>query len=225
MKTPFLTTNFTESDKRVKNRFANILNMNKTNRGISVVFTVLLLLSGYSLLVGCSSATIGVIGGADGPTQIQVLKDYPGEMHQEISRIILDYNKNRYIEGECYAEGNIILDSEAVDGGTKIYMLATYGTFNICGDHFEHGSGCGVIPTVLTVDAEYNLIAYQEPLDGAGWVDSAQRLFPEHLHGRVLDISDADADALEVQKFTYAAKYLKSIGKENMAIGYYGDFH
>lgn len=225
MKIPFLTTEFSETAERAKQRFANILNLNKTGRGAAMVLIAMLLMSLCSLLVGCNATSIAVIGGADGPTQIQVLKDYPAEIHQEISDILLTYNKNRYIGGECYAEGHIILDTEAIAGGTKIYMLATYGTFNICGDHFEHGSGCGVIPTVLTVDAEYNLLAYQEPMDGAGWVDTAKALFPAHLHDRILSVSDADADALETQKFAYAAAHLKNIGKEGVAIGYYGDFH
>ncbi len=53
MKTPFLTTNFTESGKRVKNRFANILNT-KMKRCGAVVLLLAVLISGVcAALVAC----------------------------------------------------------------------------------------------------------------------------------------------------------------------------
>ncbi len=228
MRIPFLTTSFSESGRQAKTRFANILNRNTKRRGL-LAMTLLLssaLLCG--ILVGCGDATsIGIIGGADGPTNVVVHKkgNYTVEMHDRVSKAILEYNKDRFVHGDCYAEGHIILDTEETEGGYKVYTISTYGTYNFCGDHFEHGSGCGDIPTVLTFDKEHNLINYQVPMDGKGYTESIKELFPESWHACVLDIPENESQRLRDQKENYAKAYLKSVGKEGMPIGYYGDFH
>ncbi len=225
MKTPFLTTSFFENGKQAKSRFVNILNTKTKKRGALLLVLTLSVALFCGALIGCDDTSVGVIGGADGPTQIAVLKDFPAEIHTVISDAILSFNKDRFVEGDCYAEGHIILDTEEIEGGVKIYTISTYGTYNFCEDHFEHGSGCGAIPTVLTFDKEHNLIDYQTPMDGEGYIESIKALFPAILHSRVLDISEADAQALQAQKRNYAEAYLKSVGKEGTPIGDYGDFH
>ena len=227
MRTPFLTTRFSEEGKRAKKRFGNIISDRKKHySGIVVLFSVLFM-GICGMLIGCNSTSVGVIGGEDAAPQV-LLKmngNYTKSMHDNISKAILDHNKDRFVFGDCYAEGHIILESEEIQNGYKVYTISTYGTFNFCGDHFEHGSGCGNIPTVLTFDNEHNLIDYQIPLDGAYYTESIKEMFPEHLHEFVLNIPATESENLRAQKMAYAEEYLKSVGKEGMSIGYYGDFH
>lgn len=228
MKTPFLTTSFSESGKQAKSRFANILNTRIKKRGLLAMALLVCIMAVCSALLGCGEASsVAIIGDADGPTNVVVHKkgNYTVEMHERISKAILDYNKDRFVHGDCYAEGHIILDTEETEGGYKVYTISTYGTFNFCGDHFEHGSGCGDIPTVLTFDNEHNLINYQIPMDGKGYTESIKAMFPESWHACVLNIPESESQSLREQKENYAKAYLKSVGKEGMSIGYYGDFH
>lgn len=228
MKTPFLTTSFSESGKRAKSRFANILNMRTKKRGMLMLVLLICVTLLCSVLIGCGeSSSVGIIGGADEPTHIALVKqgNYTIEMHEHVSKAILEYNKDRFVHGDCYAEGHTILDTEETENGYKVYTVSTYGTFNFCGDHFEHGSGCGAIPTVLIFDNAHNLIGYQTPMDGEGWTESIKVLFPEIWHAYLLNIPDYDVQGLKAQKYSYAEAYLKSVGKEGTPIGDYGDFH
>ncbi len=228
MKTPFLTTSFSESGKQAKSRFANILNMRIKKRGTFVLMLLICVTLLCSVLVGCGeSSSVGVIGGADGPTNVVVHKNgnYTKEMHERVSKAILEYNKDRFVHGGCYAEGHTILETEETENGYKVYTVSTYGTYNFCGDHFEHGSGCGAIPTVLIFDNAHNLVDYQTPMDGAYYTESIKELFPEDWHAYLLNMPDSDVQGLREQKRAYAEAYLKAAGKEGMPIGDYGDFH
>ena len=70
MKNPYLTTSFTESGNKAKNRFHNILYNKKRNLAIPVIFILSIIMS--EVLISCSGDDLGIIGGADGPTAITI---------------------------------------------------------------------------------------------------------------------------------------------------------
>lgn len=122
-----------------------------------------------------------------------------------------------YAFGETSTEGHIILDVEEKDGSVKVYTIASYGAFGFENGIFTKVSGSGAIPTVITLykdeNSEYSLLEYKEPMDGSGYGDSLKKMFPLHLHSRVLLAHD-DYPALAKQQEAQAAEFLKSIGRE-----------
>lgn len=78
--------------------------------------------------------------------------------------------------GEAATEGHIILDTEEKDGKIKAYTIASYGWFRFENGIFTTVSGSGAIPTVMTfaknANGAYVLLQYQEPQDGALYLDN-----------------------------------------------------
>lgn len=72
IKAPYFSTSFSKNGKKIKKRFDNILNMNKSvkGKGYFVFAVALIMLAGT--LVACSNESIGIIGGSDGPTSVYV---------------------------------------------------------------------------------------------------------------------------------------------------------
>ncbi|MFI3325483.1 MAG: hypothetical protein R3Y35_04835 [Clostridia bacterium] len=58
MKTPYLSTSFSENGKKAKNRFANILNTNEKKLGIVFIIIVIILLVIFSTIFSTSSTEI-----------------------------------------------------------------------------------------------------------------------------------------------------------------------
>lgn len=121
-----------------------------------------------------------------------------------------------YMDGEFVSEGHIILSVQEGTETVKVYTIASLGVFGFENGVFTKVSGSGAIPTVMTFyrdqQGRYSLIKYQEPLDGAGYVESVKEMFPLHLHSRVLRPHD-DYLELEKQQEEQAREYLKSIGR------------
>ena len=153
-------------------------------------------------------------------------------IEQRIASLIIRHNSGGYLDGECQAEGHIILGTEgSVPAGsdtktpdkTYIYALVTYGEYGFQNDNFTKVSGSGVIPVRITLDKDGNVTEYLEAMDGSENVPSIKRMFPEALWERALSGDKADYEICKKQERAYAESYLKSIGRE-AAIGEYGDF-
>lgn len=123
-----------------------------------------------------------------------------------------------YALGETATEGHIVLETEVKGGNTIVYTIASYGAFGFENGIFTKISGSGAIPTVITFsqdeNGQYSLLEYKEPEDGSGYMDSIKKLFPEHLHNRVLSAHD-DYPALAKEQEAQAEEYLKSIGRND----------
>lgn len=74
IKLPRLSTSFSASGKCAKKRFENILNMKNNRKGIAAFSSVILLIAFAGTLVACNNTSVGIIGGADGPTAIFTTK-------------------------------------------------------------------------------------------------------------------------------------------------------
>lgn len=140
----------------------------------------------------------------------------PKNLDEAVSFAIKEQRKS-YGNGEAYTEGHIILDSEEKNGIIKAYTLASFGAFGFENGIFTKISGSGSIPTVITFKKDqnsvYSLIKYQEPMDGAGNVESTKKMFPKKLWNRVLQPNKSDSAELRRQQEAQAKKYLISIGR------------
>ena len=70
LRTPMLSTSFSEPAKCAKKRFSNILTGRKKRHGAAVLAALTASITLCGLCISCTS--VGVIGGADGPTSIVV---------------------------------------------------------------------------------------------------------------------------------------------------------
>ena len=143
------------------------------------------------------------------------------------SALLSDEIKGQYAEGECAAEGHIILGSEeTADGVVKVYALTMTGNYGFINDNFEKVSGTGIIPAVITLREQagsYESEGIEFPLDGSLYAGSVKEMFPAQYVERAMKQDDADRTELQQQESAYAAAYLKKIGRE-AAIGDHRDF-
>lgn len=143
-----------------------------------------------------------------------------------VSQVLLDQASSGYMEGECAAEGHIILDTVREDDVWQVYTLASVGQYGFCTGHFEKISGSGAIPTMFTIgqDENGNYVCDEvwEPEDGSYYADSIKENFPKRLWNKALNAHERYGE-LQEQEESYAQAYLESIGRE-APIGDYGDF-
>lgn len=143
-----------------------------------------------------------------------------------VSQVLLDQASSGYMEGECAAEGHIILDTVREDDVWQVYTLASVGQYGFCTGHFEKISGSGAIPTMFTIgqDENGNYVCDEiwEPEDGSYYADSIKETFPRKLWNKALNAHERYGE-LQEQEEAYAQAYLESIGRE-APIGDYGDF-
>lgn len=154
-------------------------------------------------------------------------------LEEGVSQEILKYNSGRYLKGECAAEGNIILETEEINGLINVYAFTSYGEYGFENGVFTKVSGTGVIP-VKMVFTRYDgdkymckgyrktkggenytkSIGYHEPKDGKYYIDSIKGMFPERLWEEVLGDDRNVHKKLVLQECEYAQKYLESIGRK-----------
>lgn len=136
---------------------------------------------------------------------------------QAISQAIKD--QGNYLAGEVATEGHILLDTEEKDGIITAYTIASFGYFGFENGIFTKISGSGAIPTVITFERDeqgmyshFSMLSYQEPMDGAGYLDSVKEMFPEKYWSEVFPEGNRYPE-LEQQQEEQATEYLKSINK------------
>ena len=138
---------------------------------------------------------------------------YP-KLDQAISKAILE--QGNYLKGEVATEGHVLLGTEEKDGVITAYTIASFGYFGFENGIFTTISGSGAIPTVITFkkneQGQYSIISYQEPLDGAGYLDSLKNMFPEKYLKDILS-GEKKYPELAQQLERQAAEYLRSIGR------------
>lgn len=150
----------------------------------------------------------------------------PAELDKAVGRAIIDNNTGNYLEGECNAEGHIVMDIEDYKTTVTAYTLTMYGEYGFLNNKFIKISGSGIIPAVMTFtvdkDNVYTLQSYEVPLDGSEYASSVKEMFPKDLYNRIIPSSDSDRTVLLAQERKYAKNYLESIGR-TASIGEYSD--
>ena len=197
--------------------------MKKTGIIIGSIIGVAII--GSALYFGLNKDTsIGVIGGADGPTSIFVSEN--NDLDKKVSDVLLSGSENKYLDGECSAEGHIILGYETEDNLKTVYALTMYGEYGFQDNNFVKVSGSGVIPAVIKIfenEGKVILTNIIWPKDGSGYEESIKEMFPEKYHKRVVSINDSDKNIIKAMELQYAKDYLTQIGR-SATIGEYGDF-
>ncbi len=218
MKTPFLSTAFSENGKKMKKRFERILEIRHKRIGVVAIvgsLAAVLILS----TVFAVNTNVSIIGGADGPTKIYVTEkgkdSQKTTLDEAISASVLNSAEGNYLEGETVGEGHIIMDVD--DAQKKVYVLTTYGEYG-----FENGkmikvSGTGVIPTVMQYadgDTGVTVTSVETPGDGSMFGEDVKKMFPRRLWNRCMGSSyDEDYKAMLAQEHAYVRDYLKKIGR------------
>lgn len=151
----------------------------------------------------------------------------PATEQEAMAQALLDQARSGYGEGECAAEGHVILSTSSGDNtDTEVYALCSVGNYGFVNGNFEEVSGSGAIPSRLTFRKDENggltLVDFWQAEDGSRYVDSIRETFPEKLVAQALDAQSYYQD-LKAQKVAYALAYLEEIGREAQ-IGDYADF-
>ena len=217
MKTPFLSTAFSENGKKVKKRFERILEMKNKRIGVVVIVGVAAVLLILSSVLAVNNSDVAIIGGADGPTSIYVSQS--GEENRTLDEAVsakLLESADSYSEGEVNAEGHIILEVD--EDAKKAYVLTTYGEYGFVNGNMTKISGTGVIPAVAYFTEEnnnFNVTSFEYPGDGAMFMEDIKKMFPENLQKRCAG-SDYENDYAQMllQEQEYVKRYLKSIDRE-----------
>lgn len=105
--------------------------------------------------------------------------------------LALTSSSNRYLEGECFAEGHIILGTDKERDTTKIYVLTMTGHYGFQNDNFVKVSGTGVIPAVVTLSSN-NDVSIEYPKDGSYYASSIREMFPSKYHTRIFGNRESD---------------------------------
>lgn len=204
--------------KSMRERIGDILQIKTKKRGIwmGTLVGILLLLGS----VGCTApdaTSVGIIGGADGPTAIYVAEDGEQENDpvQMLQRAILQRNAGEPQTGEeCPAAGVIVLGASVEGSETVYYCLTRYGNFGFENGYLTKVSGTGTIPVRMRFDQDMNLIEYTVPMDGSYYESSIREMFPDDLQAAALSPAEAIENQLTAQEMEYARAYLEKIGRE-----------
>ena len=203
--------------RSMRERFENILHFKIKKRGVLMEFVIgLLLLCGSIGYTAPDAASVGIIGGADGPTAIyltdEIVWDNAGL--QALYAAVLEQNKASYVDGECQTAAVYVLKEEHTDREDIYYCLTQYGGFGFENGYFTKVSGTGAIPVRMRFDKNMNLIEYKAPMDGKYYADSIREMFPADIQGEVVMPGEDLCEKLVSQEIEQAKTYLAAIGRQ-----------
>lgn len=137
-----------------------------------------------------------------------------------LGTVIMEHNSGSYSDGECCAEGHIVLGSESSEKCEVYYLATTYGEYGFENGRLVKTSGTGVIPVRLTLAADGSVTEYREPMDGSGYLPSLKEMFPEKYVKLVQgDEEEKLYEQCIRQEKRYAQRYLASINRRDAKIG------
>jgi len=200
---------------------SNIFNPRQKKNG-ALFLLVVLIIGIMSTVAGCTIVNAG-------PSATEKSASDPGKgnaLDEAVKSAFLKQNQGHYLSGECVGEGHIILGHDEKSDITTVYALTMYGEYGFEDGNFVKVSGSGIIPAVFTFTNAKDGLAFskiQYPEDGERYAESIKKLFPLTYRNRALSPSDSDRQDLTSQERSYAANYLKQIGRDAV-IGDYGDF-
>ena len=169
--------------------------------------------SGYT---APDAASIGIIGGADGPTAIYVADEtaWDNTGLQALYAAILEQNKADYADGECQTAAVYVLKEGHTDTEDIYYCLTQYGQFGFENGYFTKVSGTGTIPVRMRFDKNMNLIEYKAPMDGTYYADSIREMFPADIQEEAIMPGENLCEKLVSQEIEQAKVYLAAIGRQ-----------
>lgn len=165
----------------------------------------------FAIILGLVLWLIGVFGGS---SVVVGEKD----LDSAISVTLFALESDKYLAGECRAEGHIVLGKTVEEDVTTVYALTMYGEYSFENNNLVKISGSDAIPAVLKLAKhdKYYTFGGSEiiwPTEGTEYEKSVKEMFPEKYHERVLSISEKDRNKLKEQELEYVKDYLKRIGR------------
>ena len=136
-----------------------------------------------------------------------------------VADAIISSENGSYSEGECVAEGHVILGTENPESDGQpdkkiVYVMTSYGEYGFQNGAFVKVSGSGVIPVRITFDSNNKLLEYKMPMDGSYYASSIKEMFPQDMWKQALSESDSFYGECFAQEKAYAQKYLDKIGRK-----------
>lgn len=146
------------------------------------------------------------------------------DLDEAVAKAILSSNAIKDWQGECAAEGHVILGTDKTGDKIKVYLLEQYSVFGFQNGWFLSQSGYSTSAVMTFEEAEtgYKYLGAEHPRDGSLFGDDIKAMFPKKYQKRALSATDKDRESMWAQKVAYAEAYLKEIGRE-AKIGTYGD--
>ena len=147
-------------------------------------------------------------------------------MEEVISDYILARKRYAFYMGEKALEAHHIYRTGEADGRIHVYMLVRFGWFSFQDGVFSCVSGTGGIPARMELkkaeNGQYEVVSYQEPMDGGLWLTSLKEMFPDDLVGLVTQRDEmVKREEEQIRIITQkAGEYLKSIGREDALLEY-----
>ena len=113
--------------------------------------------------------------------------------------------------GECWAEGHVILGTEVTDSSSVVYAFVSLANYGFMSGMFTEVCGFGNAEKFI-FDKNETGYSLQEIQDVEDWSELHQ-LMPEELVVRFFEMSDVTFNFIDQQKYAQAKMYLDSIGR------------
>jgi len=155
------------------------------------------------------------------PSQIELSEANP-QLDKAISQAIFDENSYYKDYDECVGEGHYIYTIEKQGNKVKVYLHELFYTFGFEDGYFmaQSGHSCPGVYTFNKKGDSYTFIKAQFPEDGEGYGDSIRKLFPKNYAQEALRSSEKKSDIMWSKCKSYAAQYLKEIGRKAEIVTY-----
>lgn len=112
------------------------------------------------------------------------------DFDQNISKAIMDFNKNDYKQGEFRTESHVVLDTEKKGNEVTVYAMVLYEEYGYEDGAFKDVSGSH-IPVAITFtvnnSGEYKRKEYWIPEDGSNYASSIRKKFPLLIEQNAID--------------------------------------
>ncbi len=226
---PFLSTSFSESGEKAKERFANILSTKTKKLGAGLIALAAVTAFSAGALVACKSEEppTSTNGQAVGPENNVGPSEFDS-LDKAISAALIS-GSGGYADPEFWSSGHIILRDDVrehpTDGKKRhtVYAITSIGGYSFINGKFVKDSGSGAIPMKFEVienpEGSFVMEGISAPEDGSYYLPSIKEMFPPDLWDEAIDAQDR-YDELQEQEFSHVRNYVESIGHEAEVCSY-----
>ena len=181
----------------------------KIKRNIIIIIIVAVLIAAAAILFYSQSR-----GGKSSGTYKDDYKtvEVSDDVGAKVSKAIFDNYSGNFLDGECEAEGHVIMEIADTGSKTVVYALVEYAEFGFENGIFTDISGANN-PAVITIDNSTGECEFREPRDGSFYSEDINEMFPESCRAKILNAEGYRTELWD-QMEVYARKYLESIGRD-----------
>ncbi len=144
-----------------------------------------------------------------------------GNIEEVVTNYLLARKRRSYYQGEKAIEAHKIHRIEEKEDYITLYMEVSFAWYGFENGYFTPVSGSGAIPTVMVLKESgdgYQVIDYQEAMDGGMWLESIKQMFPSDIAEMILGDDANTAEELRQLQQEKAAEYLTEINRSEAKI-------